>query len=1015
MKSTGQGETSSVEQGEVDEPTEITDRNDMNKLKNMSEGSKLRVIPVDTPLYKSIKGYWTPIKESEKSDKDLKLKKGDIVTYKGKYELFKNAATDDVIVYLNVILDDKTEGYLKLTTVELDTEETNNAKTKTGKVNQRDMKVTSRAGVSNKTIGKEEENYTVAIAAGRNNDDEKGITNEEKNLVEEELTIKVAEKVEKILGEYTNIKVVQTGSTTSNPGGVKNEKRAEKAKDVNPNLCVQIYFGDGEKAGVETIYRQGDEISKQFAEILVKNLSSTMGLANLNAGADTDKCKDSEGNAASLNIIDNAAVTGFPSVVAMGGNLNKDPDASKIASDGVEKYAEAIVKSIDEYFKTDRSGRTSTEDEKTTYKDSTESKIINMEYVPEEQFKKYISDGNFDKALRTYTIDKDRNLVVATWTQKEDGSIELKTNNSMNLKNALKKYIMPYEYLLYFYMDTDYKKFVNELADEVMKSEVVMAVQDNITTTSTVETTTQRTSATVSQYEVATHETGKRSYQVENVSTSVNVTYVKNWCMKSYQQNSYSDAVLEMGNEKEKIVNVPGKVQDSTSHSATSESVVDSGTKSYNEEKKDADGKVIGTESKEYQYTVYEQKLTDTHTISNTYEKGEYKTEGRESVFVKLYNKHKMRAKVRTSDYLFTILENNERTADLLDLTKYLIYKATNVPWGVLEFDYEGEFSLKSFASVSGLYGGTTQEKVWFALLDAGYSKEAAAGVLGNIEAECEFNASLIEAGNGIGFGLCQWSYGRRTQLEAYAQSKGKPASDVQIQIEFLLAEITPGGGANGFAAYELMNYRGSTPDMWRNASTPEEAAEHFCNTFERPGIPRMSVRTTAARKYYEELKDKEKSLGGGSGSIVEAAKNVHDYISSHNYDYSLNRSWEPRLPNNLSEVANVRGVCCATFVSWTLYEAGYDWMTEIGGGLNGCSSLLPFLIQHGATQIMNPTMDIMQPGDILFYGSGGGTHTDIFIGDGLWYNCGGDTVVDLVPPQQKGLSSTAYCIIRFN
>ena len=89
--------------------------------------------------------------------------------------------------------------------------------------------------------------------------------------------------------------------------------------------------------------------------------------------------------------------------------------------------------------------------------------------------------------------------------------------------------------------------------------------------------------------------------------------------------------------------------------------------------------------------------------------------------------------------------------------------------------------------------------------------------------------------------------------------------------------------------------------------------------------------------------------------------------------------------------------------------------MTEIGGGLNGCSSLLPFLIQHGATQIMNPTMDIMQPGDILFYGSGGGTHTDIFIGDGLWYNCGGDTVVDLVPPQQKGLSSTAYCIIRFN
>ena len=377
MKNTGQGETSTLEQAKVDEPVEITNRNDLNRLNNMFEGDKLKIIPVDTLLYKNTKGYWSPMTIKENSDTEIKLQKGDIVTYKGEYETFENAVTGEKIAYLKVVLDDGTEGYLKLSTVELVMDSDT---TTVGNVNNENSKVTvtSRANVSDKIIGQEYEEYVVAIAAGRNNDDEKGITNEEKNLKEEELTIKVAEKVEEMLKEYTNIKVVQTGSTSKNPGGIKNAERVEKAKNANPNLCIQIYFGDGDTAGVETIYKEGDDISQQLAEILAKNLASSMGLTNLNSGADTDKCKDSDGNSASLNIIENAAVTGFPSVVAIGGNLNKDPDASVIANDGVEKYAQAIVNSIDEYFKADHSGRTAIENEKTTYKDSIETRIVNI-------------------------------------------------------------------------------------------------------------------------------------------------------------------------------------------------------------------------------------------------------------------------------------------------------------------------------------------------------------------------------------------------------------------------------------------------------------------------------------------------------------------------------------------------------------------------------------------------------------------------------------------------------------
>lgn len=183
----------------------------------------------------------------------------------------------------------------------------------------------------------------------------------------------------------------------------------------------------------------------------------------------------------------------------------------------------------------------------------------------------------------------------------------------------------------------------------------------------------------------------------------------------------------------------------------------------------------------------------------------------------------------------------------------------------------EKEMDLTGF---DGFYGNTVEEKVWFALRGAGYSEYAVAGVMGNIYAESGFNSDLIEKGNGIGFGLCQWSYGRRKQYEKYAKSKGVSPSDVDTQIEFLLAEITPGGGANGFATYQLMNHKGYKPSDWKNATSAENAAIAFCWTFERPGVPRMNVRTTAARKYYEQFKG-QTAPSGGSGTYTKAISGI--------------------------------------------------------------------------------------------------------------------------------------------
>jgi surface antigen len=49
---------------------------------------------------------------------------------------------------------------------------------------------------------------------------------------------------------------------------------------------------------------------------------------------------------------------------------------------------------------------------------------------------------------------------------------------------------------------------------------------------------------------------------------------------------------------------------------------------------------------------------------------------------------------------------------------------------------------------------------------------------MGNIEQESSFNPTIVEGGNGIGLGIIQWSFGRRTSLEAAANAAGVDLTD---------------------------------------------------------------------------------------------------------------------------------------------------------------------------------------------------------------------------------------------
>lgn len=190
--------------------------------------------------------------------------------------------------------------------------------------------------------------------------------------------------------------------------------------------------------------------------------------------------------------------------------------------------------------------------------------------------------------------------------------------------------------------------------------------------------------------------------------------------------------------------------------------------------------------------------------------------------------------------------------------------------------DKKAKKILRQFGG-SGKYGADTiQYQVWTKLRTK-LSEMQSAAVMGNMEAESGFDASAIEAGNGIGFGLCQWSFGRRTQIENYAKSIGKSASDIDVQVEFLLAELNPNGGCNGYASYQLMTktYEGKTwpKDTFNTATDIETLTKAFCYCWERPNekYAHMDRRITAAKEYYQEFTGVPAADGSSSGSLTSS------------------------------------------------------------------------------------------------------------------------------------------------
>lgn len=201
----------------------------------------------------------------------------------------------------------------------------------------------------------------------------------------------------------------------------------------------------------------------------------------------------------------------------------------------------------------------------------------------------------------------------------------------------------------------------------------------------------------------------------------------------------------------------------------------------------------------------------------------------------------------------------------------------------------------------TGQYTGTMQEIVWQFYTNNGFSKQATAGIMGNIEQESTFDPDLVEAGSGEGYGLLQWSHSRKPEIIAKAAELGKELSDVHFQLEFSLDELESERQWIANPGYSFAPYGHLYPySDFKSTTDIDWAVKAICWMYLRPKegpTANMERRLEAGHRYYNEFKDKVFTAPGAgySGDATGLAKAIMD--ECYNYEglgYTQNTGERP-------------------------------------------------------------------------------------------------------------------------
>lgn len=291
-------------------------------------------------------------------------------------------------------------------------------------------------------------------------------------------------------------------------------------------------------------------------------------------------------------------------------------------------------------------------------------------------------------------------------------------------------------------------------------------------------------------------------------------------------------------------------------------------------------------------------------------------------------------------------------------------------------------YATYSFGSLEGLTAAQVlvAQRVYNFLIEKGYSTAMAAGACGNLWHESmNFNTAMQEvkptSGRG-GFGLVQWTGGRRTNLENYAAKQGKSVSDLEMQLEFMWLELT--SSYNNKMNIAIAKH--ANGQSVSNITNVKLATEIWCAIFESP-------RHNTEKEAAEPLAYDGNKWSGMRSRLSNADKiyNALSLMSSDTYDFSgTGAIITPLTQYALSLTTEQSGI---PYVWGGTTMKGFDCSGFAQHVLGKFGKKLPRTSREqaivGEAVQVNPAY--MRPGDLCFYEKNGVVnHVAIYIGNGL-------------------------------
>ncbi len=304
------------------------------------------------------------------------------------------------------------------------------------------------------------------------------------------------------------------------------------------------------------------------------------------------------------------------------------------------------------------------------------------------------------------------------------------------------------------------------------------------------------------------------------------------------------------------------------------------------------------------------------------------------------------------------------------------------------------------------LVGSDNAQKVWNYFKGTGLSDEQVAGIMGNLAWESgdpTFNKATDseELSGGGGYGLAQWTGGRRTQLNDAASRAGSSVTDLQFQLDYLHQEMKTRTERDGGSTTEM--------DGIKKTGSVEEATEYFMYNFERPGDLRLEERTEYAKQYLAKYggtgggdattggKDsssgKCKSSGGssvnssaecGEGGLIGTLK-CYAWPKYRGLDITPTEDYKKAIERAQSQGRYVGGTAhpgidCGGFVSLLLQDSGFEPAYNYSGKGGNTVSQYKWTKENWQTLGQGNQINVadLRPGDVA---NDENNHTFMFVG----------------------------------